>query len=117
MSGRASTAPITPCSTKVFIMSAFVATAALTAAVVAKNTASFMLISLTANWNKVLIDSHELEFLRKVRVDLSNKIEELIRDLQGHQVEIETMYKNNKALRFKIKKLEGLLYGRSRSSK
>jgi len=38
MSGRASTAPISPCSTK------------------SLNTASFMLISLTASWNKALID-------------------------------------------------------------
>ena len=51
------------------------------------------------------------------RVELSKEKEDLIVDLQGHQAEIENVYKINKELKNKIKRLENILYGRQMKSK
>ena len=48
-------------------------------------------------------------------MDLSKEREDLINDLEGHQSEIESMYKNNKELKNKIKRLENILYGRKKT--
>ena len=64
---------------------------------------------------KVKNDADELEYLRRARMDLSKEREDLINDLEGHQSEIESMYKNNKELKNKIKRLENILYGRKKT--
>jgi len=43
---------------------------------------------------------------------MTKERESLINDLLGHQSEIESMYKNNKVLKNRVKKLEAMLYGR-----
>lgn len=48
-------------------------------------------------------------------MDLSQEREVLINDLTGHQLEIESMYKINKELKNKIKRLENILYGRKKT--
>ena len=65
---------------------------------------------------KVKNDAHELEYLRRARMDLSQEREVLINDLTGHQAEIENMYKINKELKNKIKRLENILYGRKKTT-
>ena len=64
---------------------------------------------------KVKNDAHELEYLRRARMDLSQEREVLINDLTGHQAESENMYKINKELKNKIKRLENILYGRKKT--
>ena len=61
--------------------------------------------------------NEELNFLREMRVELTKENEEMVGDLKGHQTEIESVYKQNKELKHKIKRLEQMLYGRNMSNK
>ena len=58
-------------------------------------------------------NDQELQYLRKLRIELSKEREDLVNDLQGHQVEIENVYKINRELKAKIKRLEHVLYGKN----
>ena len=51
--------------------------------------------------------------LRKTRNELTTEREDLIGDLKGHAAEIENVYHINRELKNKIKRLEGLLYGKN----
>lgn len=51
--------------------------------------------------------------LRETRTELTSEREDLINDLQGHMAEIENVYKLNRELKAKIKRLEAVLYGKS----
>ena len=55
----------------------------------------------------------ELKHLRQVRIELTNEREQLVGDIKGHRVEIESVYRLNKEFRAKIKRLESLLYGKN----
>jgi len=44
---------------------------------------------------------------------MTKEREELVTDLKGHQTQIEEVYKINKELKNKIKRLEHLLYGKN----
>jgi septal ring factor EnvC (AmiA/AmiB activator) len=71
-----------------------------------------IIIDLHDAKSKVSSDAHELDYLRKTRIELTQEREDLINDLIGHQAEIENMYKTNRDLKNKIKRLEAILYGR-----
>lgn len=51
--------------------------------------------------------------LRETRNELTAEREDLIGDLQGHMAEIENVYQINRELKAKIKRLEGVLYGKN----
>ena len=48
-----------------------------------------------------------------MRIELTNEREQLVGDIKGHRVEIESVYRLNKEFRAKIKRLESLLYGKN----
>ena len=54
----------------------------------------------------------EVAYLRQSRNDMAIEREDLLADLHGYQQEVESMYKTNKVLRGKIRRLEETLYGR-----
>ena len=55
----------------------------------------------------------ELQNSRKVRNEMAQEREDLLGDLKGHVAEIESVYQINRELKAKIKRLEGLLYGKN----
>ena len=59
------------------------------------------------------MNEEELKYLRETRTELTKEREELVTDLKGHQTQIEEVYKINKELKNKIKRLEHLLYGKN----
>ena len=54
----------------------------------------------------------EISNSRKSRNEMAQEREDLIGDLKGHVAEIESVYQINRELKNKIKRLEGLLYGK-----
>ena len=55
----------------------------------------------------------ELRCQKKARNEMAQEREDLLGDLKGHVSEIESVYQVNKELKAKIKRLEGLLYGKN----
>ena len=54
----------------------------------------------------------EISNSRKTRNEMAQEREDLLGDLKGHVAEIESVYQINRELKNKIKRLEGLLYGK-----
>ena len=59
----------------------------------------------------------EVKYLRQARQEITRDKEDLVSDIRGHKQEIESVYKANKDLKNKVKRLESLLYGRHMKAK